>query len=141
MATEPFLQAEPALADLAKQVEHWRQTHPAAPDQIPTRLWDQAVLLATLLPRAQVAQQLHLNPTDLQERCLARQKALLAEAASPYPGFVEVTAAGFETPAAPQAAVIEVERPDGIRLRLQYQDAPPLATILRTFLEVAPCCS
>ena len=63
------------------------------------------------------------------------------EAASPHPGFVEVMPARFEALAAPQAAVIEVERPDGVRLRLQYQDAPPLATVLRAFLEVAPCCS
>jgi AraC-like DNA-binding protein len=141
MATEPFLQAEPALADVAKQLEHWRQTHPAAPDRIPTHFWDQAVVLATLLPRSHIAERLHLSPTELQKRCLARQEALLAEAASPHPGFVEVTPDGLETPAVPQAAVIEIERPDGVRLRLQYQDAPPLAVVLRAFLEVAPCYS
>src|SRR5512147_938074 len=123
MATEPFLQAEPVLADLAQQLEHWRQTHPAARDPIPVHFWEQAVRLATWLPGSQVAERLHLSPTELQERCLARQKELRLEAASPHPGFVEVSPDGIETLARPQAAVIEVERPDGARLRLQYQDA------------------
>ena len=141
MATEPFLQAEPALADLAQQLEPWRQTPLAAPDRIPAHFWEQAVVLATLLPSSHVAERLHLSPTELHKRCLARQETLLAEAVSPHPGFVEVRPDGLETLAVPQAAVIEVERPDGARLRLQYQEAPPLATVLRTFLEVGPCCS
>lgn len=139
--TEPLLQAEPALADLAEQFEQWRQTRATAQERIPQLLWDQAVVLTTVLPRSQVAKRLRLSPTDLKKHCLTRQGSLVAEAAAPHPGFVEVMPAGFETPAAPQAAVIEVERPDGVRLRLQYPEAPPLAVVLRAFLEVAPCCS
>lgn len=141
MATEPLLQAEPVLADLAKQLEQWRQSHPSTRDPLPSRFWEQAVLLATWLPSSQVAEQLDLSLVELQERCLARQEALVAEAASPYPGFVEVMPDRLETPARSQVAVIEVERPDGARLRLQYQDPPPLAVILRAFLAGAPCCS
>ena len=141
MAAESFLQAEPVLADLAQQLEHWRQTHPAARDPIPAAFWEQAVRLATRLPDSQVAERLQVSFTELQERCLARQQELLVEAASPHPGFVEVRPDGIETLAMPQAAVIEVERPDGARLRLQYLEAPPLATVLRVFLEVGPCCS
>ena len=141
MATEPFLAAEPALADLAAQFEQWRRTRATTHERIPLVLWDQAVVLTRMLPCSQVAKRLHLSPTDLKKQCLARQGALVAEAASPHPGFIEVTPAGFETPAAPQAAVIEVERPDGARLRLHYQDAPPLATVLQAFLEMTPCCN
>ena len=60
MATVPFLPAEPALADLAKPVEQWRQTHPAAPDR-PAHCWEQTVVLATWLPGSQVAERLHLS--------------------------------------------------------------------------------
>ena len=139
--TKPLLQAEPALMDLAKQIAHWRDTHPAAPDRMPARFWEQAVLLATLLPSSHVAERLQLSLTELQERCLARQEALLAEAASPHPGFVEVTPDAFEPPAVSHGAVIEVERPDGVRLRLHYPEVPPLAVVLRAFLERAPCCN
>ena len=138
--TESVLQAEPALADLVDQFAQWRQTRqPQEP--IPPRLWSQAVALTALLPYSQVAKQLRLSPTDLKRRCLARPGIRPAEATPPAPACVEVTgvAVGAAPPA--HALLIEVERPDGARLRLQYLEAPPLATVLRVFLEVGPCCS
>jgi len=89
-----------------------------------------------VLPGSQVAKRLRLSPTDLKKQGLARQTAIPATAVAPYPGFVEVTAPAFE-PAAPSPTLIEVERPDGARLRLQYRDSPPLAALLRAFLEPA----
>jgi len=136
MATKPILQAELALADLAEQFEHWRRSRATTQERIPAALWDQAVVLTTVLPGSQVAKRLRLSPTDLKKQCLARQTAIPATAVTPYPGFVEVTAPEFE-PAAPHATVLEVERPDGARLRLQYRDSPPLAAVLRAFLEPA----
>ena len=136
MATKPILQAEPALADLAEQFEHWRRTRATAQERIPPTLWDQAVVLTTVLPCSQVAKRLRLSPTDLKEQCLARQGSLVAEAASPHPGFIEVTAHGFGAAVAPSTTLIQVERPDGARWRLHYRTAPPpLATLLRAFLE------
>jgi len=38
-------------------------------------------------------------------------------------------------------AEIEIERPDGARMRLRYAEAPPLAVLLRAFLEPASCCN
>ena len=139
--TEPLLQAEPALADLAEQFEQWRRTRATVQERIPPPLWDQAVVLTTMLPCSQVAKRLRLSPTDLKKRCLVRQGSVVAETASPHPGFIEVTAHRLDAAAAPSATLIEVERPDGARLRLQYQEAPPLVAVWRAFLEVAPCCS
>jgi hypothetical protein len=139
--TEPLLQAEPALADLAGQFEQWRRTRATAQERIPQPLWDQAVVLTTVLPCSQVAKRLRLSPTDLKKHCLTRQGSLVTEATVLHPGFVEVTPTEFETPMAPQVAVIEVERPDGVQLRIQYPEAPPLAVVLRTFLEGAPGCN
>ena len=138
MATEPFLQAEPALADVAAQFEQWRRTRATAHERIPPALWEQAVVLTTMLPHSQVAKRLRLSPTDLKKQCLARQGSLVAETTSPHPGFIEVTTHAFGATAAPSATLIEVERPDGARLRLHYRTAPPpLATLLRAFLESA----
>jgi hypothetical protein len=138
MVAEPILQAEPALAELVDQFEHWRQSRATAQERIPLTLWDQAVVLTTLLPCSQVAKRLRLSPTDLKKRCLARQASIPAEAAPPHPGFIEVTAHGFGATAAPSTPLIEVERPDGARLRLHYRTAPPpLAALLRAFLETA----
>jgi len=136
MVTEPILQTEPALADLAEQFEHWRQTRTTVQERIPQTLWDQAVVLTTVLPCSQVAKRLHLSPTDLKKQCLARPASIPTEVVSPYSGFVEVTAHGFGPAAVSSTTLIEVERPDGARLRLHYRTAPPpLATLLRAFLE------
>ena len=135
--TEPLLQAEPALADLAEQFEQWRRTRATAQERIPQPLWDQAVVLTTVLPCSQVAKRLRLSPTDLKKQCLARQGSRVTETSPPHPGFIEVMAHGVGA-AASTPTLIEVERPDGARLRLHYRTAPPpLATVLRAFLEAA----
>lgn len=135
MTTKSFLQAEPALADLAEQFDQWRRSRATAQERIPQPLWDQAVVLTTVLARSQVAKRLHLSPTDLKRQCLARQGSLGVEVTSPGPGFIEMTPPAFGTAAAPSATLIEVERPDGARLRLQYRDsAPSLAAVLGAFL-------
>lgn len=134
MATAPFLQAEPALAELADQFAQWRQTR-RAHEPIPPRLWSQAVALTALLPYSQVAKRLRLSPADLKKRCLARPGMDRADIAPPPPDFIEVTGLALGGRIASSALLIEVERPDGTRLRLHYPDAPPVAMVLRAFLE------
>ncbi len=136
MTTEAILKTEATLAELAGQFEHWRRTRATARERIPSTLGDQAVALTTRLPGSQVAKRLRLSPTDLKNQCLARRTSLPTAAASPDPPFFEVTAHGFGA-AASSATVLEVERPDGARLRLQYRDSPPLAALQRAFLESA----
>lgn len=138
--TEPVLQAEPALAELADQFAQWRQTRqPHEP--IPPRLWSQAVALTARLPYSQVAKRLRLNRTALKNRCLARPEMDPAEVSPPAPAFVEVT--GVAVAAAPVSppVLIEIERPDGARLRLHAAASLPLAPVLRVFLESPGCCN
>ena len=140
MTTELSLQAEAALADLTEQFERWRQSRATGQERIPPTLWEQAVALTAVLPCAQVARRLRLRSTDLRKRGLAGPAAVATEVAGPIPDFVEVTASWLGS-AAPGATLIEVERPDGARLRLHYRTAPPLAAVLRAFLEPARCCN
>jgi hypothetical protein len=93
--TDPLLQAEPALADLAEPFEPWRRTRASAPERIPQPLWEQAVVLTRMLPCSQVAKRLRLSPTDLNKQGLTRQGTLVTEALSPHPGVIEVTAHGL----------------------------------------------
>lgn len=140
MADEPFHQAETALAELAGQFEDWRRSRTTEQERIPPSLWDRAVALSTVLPCARVARRLRLRSTDLRKRGLAGPATVATEVAGPVPDFVEVPAPG-PGPATPGITLIEVERPDGARLRLRYRDAPPLATVLRAFLDPARCCN
>ena len=140
MTTDTVLQAEPVLADLAEQFAHWRQTRQAH-EPIPPRLWSQAVALTALLPYSQVAKRLRLSPTDLKKRCLARPGLEPAEVTPPIPTFVEVTGMALRAERASNGLLIEVERPDGARLRVQATTALPLAPVLRAFLESPGCCN
>ena len=138
--TDPVLQAEPALADLAEQFAQWRQTRQGH-EPIPPQLWSQAVALTALLPYSQVAKRLRLSPTDLKKRCLARPGMDPAEVTPPVPTFVEVTGMALRAERAANGLLIEVERPDGTRLRVQATTALPLAPVLRAFLESPGCCN
>ena len=138
--TEPVLQAEPALADLAEQFGQWRQMRQAH-EPIPPRLWSQAVALTALLPYSQVAKRLRLSPTDLKKRCLARPGMSPTAATPPAPAFIEVTGVAFDAAPASPPVLIEVERPDGARLRVQAAASLPLAPVLRAFLDSPECCN
>jgi hypothetical protein len=140
MTTDTVLQAEPVLADLADQFAHWRQTRQHH-EPIPPRLWSQAVALTALLPYGQVAKRLRLSPTDLKKRCLARPGMDPAEAAPAAPTFVEVTGVAVDALPASPSLLIEVERPDGARLRVHATASLPLAPVLRAFLDSPGCCN
>jgi hypothetical protein len=124
-------QAEEALTHLTQQFAQWRQSRTTPRGRIPTSLWAQAVTLAQLLPCARVAKQLGLTPQALKRRRDATSSALALTPPPHFPHFVEVSTA-WRSP----TAEVEVQRPDGTRLRITYSEAAPaLAPLLQTFLE------
>jgi hypothetical protein len=123
--------AEEALTHLTHQIAQWRQSRTTPRGRIPQPLWAQAVTLARVLPCARVAKQLGLTPQVLKRRRDATGRALAPTPPSHSPHFVEVAAA-WHTP----TAEVEVQRADGTRLRITYNEASPaLAPLLQTFLE------
>lgn len=138
MTTESPLPVETALAELAEQFEEWRRSRTTGQERIPPSLWEQAVALSTVLPGSRVARCLRVRSTDLRKRALVKPAPGTPEGTRPTPAFVEVP---VPWPATPGITLIEVERSDGVRLRVRYRDAPPLAAVLRAFLEPARCCN
>lgn len=131
MRETPMVQAEAALQQLAEQFRHWRQSRrtPYGP-RIPEALWSEAVGLVQFLPLTQVAKALHLKPHALKRR------SGLSTSPTPSPSqerpFVEVSLG----PRRPAATEVEIQRPDGARLRITYGDAAPaLASLVQAFLE------
>jgi hypothetical protein len=126
------LHTDHQLDQLAGQFEHWRQTRTHPGECIPEPLWQQAVALTTLLPYTRVAKHLRLAPSDLKKR-----KAAQADSSAAGPalaGFVEVTTVA-PNPTAP-VVNLELERPDGTRLRLPCPDSnASLAAVVRAFVE------
>ena len=124
------------LDQLASQFEHWRQNRSHPSECIPQPLWDQAAALARVLPRSRVAQHLRVSPSDLNKH-MATLNGSKPATPPTLPRFVEVP----PTPAWPPATAameIELERPDGARLRLRCPESTaPVAALVRAFLEGA----
>jgi hypothetical protein len=123
--------AEDELRHVAQQFTQWRQRRTSPRGRIPQPLWAQAVALTQVLPLSRVAKRLGLCPQRLRKRGGGRAVAAGAPAPASSPPFVEITPA-WRSP----TAEVEVQRADGTRLRLIYNEATPaLAPLLRTFLE------
>jgi hypothetical protein len=118
-------QAEERLHDVTEQLTQWRQRRPSVRgSRIPAALWQAILQVAEEFSVPYVAKVLRLKSQALRRR--------RGETAAP-PRFVEVTPAG--EPAG--LVAVEVQRPDGTRLRITYREsAPALAPLLQTFLEV-----
>jgi len=124
-------QAEEQLRHVIQQFAQWRQSRTTPRGRIPKALWAQAVTLAQVLPCARVAKQLGLTPHALKRRREAMGHTLALPPPRPFPHFVEVAPA-WRSP----TAEVEVQRPDGTRLRITYSEAAPaLVPLLQTFLE------
>jgi hypothetical protein len=124
-------QAEEALSHLTHQFAQWRQSRTTPRGRIPKPLWAQAITLAHVLPCARVAKQLGLTPQALKRRRDALRTTPVRPPSSHSPHFVEVAAAWC-----PPTTEVEVQRPDGTRLRILYHEATPvLVPLLQTFLE------
>jgi len=137
-ATLISAQAEHQLTQVAHRFDHWRQTRTTPAEPIPQYLWEQAIVLTATVPMTRVATRLHVSGGELKKRCAAYH-AVRAAPASTALGFVEVTATPVQpTPTA--ETEIELQRPDGTRLRIHTHAAQlPLATLVRTFLEIPGC--
>jgi hypothetical protein len=123
--------AEEVLTQLTHHFAQWRQSRQTPRGRIPAGLWARAVALTATFSVARVAKQLGLTSHALKRHCEALQ-GTSAPTGLPLPQqFVEVTPA-WRTP----ATEVEIQRPDGARLRITYSDAAPaLVPLLQTFLD------
>jgi len=127
------------LQEVAEHFERWRRNKKRG-DRIPQPLWDEAIGLVETHGVSRVTRTLRLSATDLNKRrgiVGTRQhwQAAVAQAA-----FVEMA----QTPiAAPDAETqwMELERPDGMRLRIQPSQGVDMLALLERFMEGRSCCS
>ena len=141
MAIKTVSQAEQALAELAERFTHWRQHRVNRHERIPAPLWDQAVALSEVLPNGQVAKALGLSATDLKNRRLAQQTHRPSPASGAEPQFIEVTPAGTGENGGLSGLQVELERPDGLRMRICGGTVAELGELVRVLVEDRRCCN
>ncbi len=122
-------QAEARLQDVTEQLTQWRQSRPSVRgSRIPAALWQEILQLTEEFSVPYVATALRLKSQALRRR----RGETVAPASVTSAQFVEVTAAAELA----GRVAVEVQRPDGARLRITYSESnPALAPLLQTFLE------
>ena len=126
--------AEQELTQLAAQFDQWRDHRATRRERIPQGLWEQAVALTTVLPLSRVAKCLRVSWQDLHQHCAAHHAPAVGSSSTAL-GFVELPATPA-WPLPPLSAAVELQRPDGARLRMHsHEPQPSLVALVRTFLE------
>jgi|RhiMetdeSRZDD1v2_1073273.scaffolds.fasta_scaffold74944_4 hypothetical protein len=139
--------AEHELTRVAARFADWRHRRATSSAPIPSSLWEQAVSLTTVLSISRVAQGIGVSWGTLKKRCVTHHPTPAAEEPStPHSvcpsafGFVEVPTSSVWPPTL--GMEIELQRPDGTRLRMHsHEPQPPLVALVRTFLETTGCSS
>ena len=134
---------KPVLKEVASHFEEWRGHKKSRRERIPERLWSEAIGLLGEHPISQVAKNLRLSGTDLKKH----QAAFLADAKASGEEraaiFVEVepVVVGHASNVAVQPIRLELERPNGLRLRIESGNSDDLLHVVERFMEDRPCCS
>ena len=135
MKTLTPAQAEHQLTHVADRFDHWRQTRTTPAEPIPPYLWEQAIALTTMFSTSRVATRLRVSGGELKKRCVAYHAVRSTPASTAALDVVEVPAAPV-WPLPPAAIEIELQRPDGARLRIAAPETQlPLFAVVRAFLE------
>jgi len=120
------------LEEVAERFERWRGNKKKG-DRIPQPLWDAAIGLVETHGVSRVTRTLRLSATDLNKRrgivgTRQRRQAPVAEAA-----FVEIEQTPIEPPDA-KTPWMELERPDGMRLRIRPSQGVDMLALLERFM-------
>ena len=113
---------EVRLTKVQRQLTRWRADH-AAPTPIPSKIWDSAVELSSILGLSLVARELRLDYSSLRKRVQKSNQA---------PTFVEVLRPNVPSNSLGRC-VLKCDSAEGKRLTLQLNNPGPseLATLLR----------
>ncbi|MEA2078334.1 MAG: hypothetical protein U9P00_00455 [Pseudomonadota bacterium] len=125
------------LEEVADHFERWRSNKKKG-ERIPEALWFEAVGLVTDYPLSRVCRTLRLCATDLKKHqaVLSAGKELAVPRSER--SFVEIDRAIVAQAMRPSATpvLVEMERPDGLRLRLQPANSADMLALMARFMEV-----
>jgi hypothetical protein len=122
------------LEEVAEHFAQWRRNKKKG-ERIPQPLWHEAIELVDTHGVSQVTRTLRLSATDLNKRrgmvgTNQRRQAAVAEAA-----FVEVECAHIPVSGG-EAMWMELERPDGMRLRIRPTQGVDMLALVERFMGV-----
>ncbi len=130
---------------LEEVVEHFGQwrTNKKKGERISELLWNEAVSLVGAYGVSQVTRTLRLSGTDLNKRrgiIAAGRSGVATGGDSP---FVEMDPVVMDPAVGPESAAVwmELERADGMRLRIRTARGVDLPELVESFMVARSCCS
>jgi hypothetical protein len=123
------------LEEVARHIEQWRGRKKKG-ERIPQRLWNEALGLVDRYGISQVSRSLRLSYTELSKRLKIIEAGQHRQSPSAERAFVEIDRALVDQAAEPGAAAVwmELERPDGVRLRIRPSHRGDMLTLLDRFM-------
>ena len=123
------------LEAVAKHFAHWRRRKTNG-ERIPEELWNQALTLLETYGISQVSRTLRLSYTELDKRRKISEAGLSRQGCGDDTAFVEIDRALLEQAPGPDATAVwmELERPDGLRLRIRPSHRGDMLTLLDRFM-------
>ena len=122
------------LETVSKHFKQWRNKKKQG-ERIPQQLWSESIALLSDHSVNRIARTLRLCPNDIKKH----RDALTAQgdtttSGSPAMRFIEIDQPFAGTAA--QTPLMELERPDGLRLRIQPANGAEVLVLAARFMEV-----
>ena len=126
-----------SLEEVAKHFEQWRSTKSRG-ERIPQRLWSEAVGLLEVYSLLQVTRALRLDWAKLKQHWRSLDCRKDSERIGGAMAFVEIDASAGDQNLMPSpgGVAIELERADGLRLRLPRAERADMLAVLERFMGV-----
>ena len=125
------------LEVVTEHYERWRRNKKKG-ERIPEPLWVEAIELVSDYPFSRVCRALHLCATDLKRHQAALSAGKELTVSGSERPFVEIDPAVVDQAMRPggMPVLMELERPDGLRLRMQPANSSDMLALMARFMEV-----
>ena len=123
------------LEEVAEHFAQWRRSKKKG-ERIPEPLWNEAVNLVGAYGVSQVTRTLRLSGTDLNKRRGKIGTGQRRQCSGAKTAFVEIDRALVDQAPGPGATTVwmELERPDGLRLRVQPSGGADMLALVERFM-------
>ena len=125
-----------ALEEVADHFEQWRSNKKKG-ERISEDLWLEAIGLVSDYPLSQVCRALRLCATDLKRHQAALSAGKELAVPQSKKSFVEIDRGIVDQAMRPSATAVlmEIKRPDGLRLRIQPTNSADMLALMARFME------
>jgi hypothetical protein len=123
------------LPEVTEHFQQWRNMKQPG-ERIPDHLWREAISLVGTYGVTQITRALHLSSTDFNKRRRLIEAGQRQPDAAGETEFVEINPQRTDQTLEPTDAAgwLELERPDGLRLRIQPTQGADLLALVERFM-------